>query len=147
MAKSIENYKNELLAYFNYNWDKVVDAYIETLSVESEVKVDTDFLKDDGKRYCFFGNGCGIAFPKYDARGGKGKKIEAAFSHLYNDELQRKFINGFTPLERSYYNEKGAPLTAIWAQDLHLNVVLNKILCDYMTMQGVKNAYVKSYVD
>lgn len=138
---------DELLEYMKDNSEKVMKRFTDALGLQSVVRIDTSFSKDDGKRYPFFGFGCGFAWLKYDKRSKRMKDIDDAYSevhHRFNDWFIDKWFS------KDYQSEMiriGAPLQAIMAQDVEINSRIMQLVVDFADTKGVKGAWVQSRLD
>ncbi len=138
---------DELLQYMQDNSEKVMKRFTDALGLESVVMVDTNFMKDDGKRYPFFGFGCGFAWLKYDKRSKTMKSIDDAYGqihHRFNDWFIDKW---FSKDYQGEMSKLGSPLRAIMAQDVEINCKIMQLVVDFAESKGVKGAWVQSRLD
>jgi len=146
--KSTKSLEERLLDYLKDNSERVFKIFMDALGMQSVVQVDTSILPDDGKRYLFFGFGCGFAWLKYDKRSGMAKLVDSAFSKV-RWQFQEWFIDKYFSKEvQATMNKLGSPLQAIMAQDIGINQRIIDIVVDFARNEcKVKNIYSMSRLD
>lgn len=138
--------KDEFISYMKEQMPKIVEAAKESMQIKSVVKNDTNFVKDDGKRYLFVGFGCAFVWIEYDKRNKKAKEI-----YEYGNTLQGSFTSLFESYfdkeTLEYYNKMGCPLGALFRQDEGIQNAYYHFVAEFMKMNGCKRAYVMSRLD
>ena len=96
-----------------------------------------------GKRYKFFGSGCGWAWVKYDKRNKKLGEILDKYDDIYRHGYFEKFANEY--IKKFKEREMGAVLS----QDIDIQCIIKQAALDFAESIGinVKGAYVNSRLD
>lgn len=96
-----------------------------------------------GKRYKFFGSGCGWAWVKYDKRNKKLGEILDKYDDIYRHGYFEKFANEY--IKKFKEREMGAVLS----QDIDIQCIIKQAALDFAEKIGinVKGAYVNSRLD
>ena len=96
-----------------------------------------------GKRYKFFGSGCGWAWVKYDKRNKKLGEILDKYDDIYRKGFFEKFANEY--IKKFKEREMGAVLS----QDIDIQCIIKQAALDFAESIGinVKGAYVNSRLD
>ena len=126
--------------------EKLLDTLKKEFGIVSVVKNDTNFVKDDGKRYLFLGGGCGFSYIEFDKRNKLGEIILKEFKTLRKD-FEKKLLS---KLEKDYLQKlekSGNPIQAHLFQNLSYNTSLNYIVANYMEEKGIKKVRVTSMLD
>ena len=116
---------------------KVVAMLKKALGIHSIVKNDTNFVKDDGKRYNFFGFGCGITYIEYDKRSKIAKTIDE-IEGKYRKTFNNKAIMEIPAQVRGQLHRMGSPIEAILYQDVEIQRVYYTGVMDFMEKHNVK---------
>ena len=100
-------------------------------------------LLPGGKRYKFFGSGCGFAWVKYDKRNKKLGEILDKYIEIYRKGYFEKFANEYI----KKYKER--ELGAVLSQDIDIQCIIKQAALDFAESIGIntKGAYVNSRLD
>lgn len=139
--------ENEFITYIKNNMYKVVEACNDERKEESVIMNDTKYVKDDGKRYLFFGGGCGIVWFKFDKRNKIAAKINDLNLKHRLTTFTRFFENHFSADELEYHNKVGFPIGAMFQQSLQTKLAYYDIVQEFMMSKGVKNVRVEYRYD
>jgi hypothetical protein len=125
-VKSERKIRNKYIADFEKSYNEVVDmvhkGLCESMKYESVIMNDTEFVKDDGKRYLFVGVGCGFAWLDYDKRQKKVCEFEEHIKTAYRDRVIADVCKKFPKKVLDYYMNAGCPLQAVLSQDENVKV-------------------------
>lgn len=84
-----------------------------------------------GKRYKFFGGGCGFAWLKYDKRNKKIGEIEDKYEEIYRDKYFEKYANEYI----KKYGERD--MGGVLSQDLNIQYTIKYAIVDFMKKIGM----------
>lgn len=84
-----------------------------------------------GKRYKFFGGGCGFAWLKYDKRNKKIGEIEDKYEEIYRDKYFEKFAKEYI----KKYGERD--MGGVLSQDLNIQYTIKYAIVDFMKKIGM----------
>lgn len=145
--KNKVNINKDLLKFLKNNAERAFKNMKSSLGQESIIK-DDPMAHQSGKRYCFFGSGCGFAWLEYDKRNKVITKIVETANKL-KDEFDKYILSKFfTTKDLEYYKSKGWPLQAMQAQDMNYNTVFWSIVKDYIESKKINSkCYVKTRLD
>ena len=137
--KLSENEK--FMNYMKENIHVIVDKINEFLK-HKEVLYD----EITGKKYAFFGFGCGFVWFEYDKRSKKTKYYEDLF---YNNlkTIKKLILKQFDNKTLKEYEKLGFPLSAFVEQDEQTKLELYYLVREYMIQNGCKNVSVLSRPD
>ena len=124
----------------------IANSLKSAMKYESVVMNDTDFVKDDGKRYFVCGLGCAIVWLKYDGRSKKAKEINELVYEMKRAILPA-VLNEFPLDVRQRYEMLGCPIEALYSQDLSAQLAFYYAVCDFAKQEGVKNISVQYRYD
>lgn len=158
---SIEEASNLIQKYDNSNYIKKEklsenEKFMNYMKENIHVIVDkiNEFLKHHeilndeikGKKYHFFGFGCGFVWFEYDKRSKKTKYYEDMF---YNNlkTIKRLILKQFDNKTLKEYEKLGFPLSAFVEQDELTKLELYYLVREYMIQNGCKNVRVLSRPD
>lgn len=141
--------EQEFLEYMTDKMQSVISTAKKALEIKSVVEDDPTIFTDEKKRqkYMFFGFGCGITIIDFDKRSKVGKQIKELSAKHQMTTFMSLFLNAFTKKEQDYFASVGAPLTAIYAQDIAINNTYDSAVAQFMRNKGVKNVIVRNYYD
>lgn len=141
--------EQEFLEYMTDKMQSVISTAKKALEIKSVVEDDPTIFTDEKKRqkYMFFGFGCGITIIDIDKRSKVGKQIKELSAKHQMTTFMSLFLNAFTKKEQDYFASVGAPLTAIYAQDIAINNTYDSAVAQFMRNKGVKNVIVRNYYD
>lgn len=142
-AKSI---KEQLLDFMKEKFDSIKLECAESLKCESELIDDPEFGGTGNIVGRFVGVGCGFTYLTYDKRSNKAKAIDEASREIHYNEVEKMWIDTFTPQQKAYYNKIGCPLEAIWSQDQGMQISYYSKVVEFANSIGVKMSY-KSFLD
>lgn len=125
---------------------KVLDMLKKALGIHSIVKNDTNFVADDGKRYNFFGFGCGITYIEYDKRSKLAKTIDE-IEGKYRKVFNNKVIMQIPAKIRGQLHRMGSPIEAILYQDVEIQRVYYTGVMDFMEKHNIKNLRLVNRLD
>ena len=143
-TKSPTSIKDELLKYITDNFKEISKDVTETLKARSIISVEGG---GDKRNFHFVGFGCGFVWLEYDKRSKLGKEIEKAAKELHRKEVLQLFLKGFTKKERTYYDNIGCPLEAIWQQDMNIKESYYYLVSKFGLEKGVKKMSYNSRLD
>ncbi len=124
---------------------KLTDCLIAQMGIQSIVMTDTSLLPDDGKRFLFFGGGCGFSYIRYDKRSKKaGAIIDEAKALKQTVDAKVRENLGKNVLD--YLIKAGNPCQAHQFQNLAYADCFNSIITGYLNEQGIK-CYIDSRLD
>lgn len=141
-----DSLETEFVKYVDSRMGEVVEIAKVALGIESVIMNDTKFVKDDGKRFYFYGFGCAIVYIKYDGRSKLAAKIDEMRKNNYKHFVD-KYHSFFDKKTIEEYKKKGFPVGGLFNQDERVQITFNHIVLDFMKQNGVKNAYVHSHLD
>lgn len=112
---------NILIAAYRERYKEIVAKVKETLvkdtlKCQSVVMNDTNYVKDDGKRYRFVGTGCAFVWMEYDKRSKIRKEYDEFCSKNHRNVIQSVLNELPADLKREY-EQTGCPLGAVLWQD------------------------------
>jgi len=141
--------EQEFIDYMTDKMQGVISTAKKALQIKSIVEDDPNIFTDEKKRqkYAFFGFGCGITIIDFDKRSKVGKQIKELSAKHQMTTFMNLFLNAFTKKEQNYFASVGAPLTAIYAQDIAINNTYDSAVAQFMRNKGVKNVIVRNYYD
>lgn len=141
--------EQEFIDYMTDKMQGVISTAKKALQIKSIVEDDPNIFTDKKKRqkYAFFGFGCGITIIDFDKRSKVGKQIKELSAKHQMTTFMNLFLNAFTKKEQNYFASVGAPLTAIYAQDIAINNTYDSAVAQFMRNKGVKNVIVRNYYD
>jgi len=145
--KANKGIESEFMQYMKDNLDKFVDTfYTEVYKVKSVIGNDTKLVKDDGKRYVFFGYGCAQVWMIYNKNSKKASEINSIANKndtkvrdMVAKKLGTELINKLTKM--------GAGFGAIWMQDLSMQFCYWHLVADFCRQNGIKNVNVSYRMD
>lgn len=92
-----------------------------------------------GKRYKFFGGGCGFAWLKYDKRNKKIGEIESKYEEIYRDKYFEKYAKEYI----KKYGERD--MGGVLSQDLNIQYTIQYAIVDFMKKIGMNVDNVSVY--
>ncbi len=126
--------------------DKLIKTLIGEFNIKSIVKNDTNFVKDDGKRFVFLGGGCGFSHIVYDKRNkNTGVIIERAYK--LKKKVEQAVITKIGKETIDYLESVGNPIQAHMLQNLQYNNTYNYIIIWYLESKGIKNVSTRTHYD
>ena len=139
---SINSIKKDIMQNLKPKLDNAMKKAFGLQSVVGDADLEGN-LVPGGKRYKFFGSGCGIAWVKYDKRNKKLGEVIDKYEEIYRKEFFEKFANEYI----KKYHEK--ELGAVLSQDIHIQCIINQAALDFAESIGIntKGAYVVSHLD
>jgi hypothetical protein len=137
----------EFIKYITDNMYKVVEACNDEKQIKSVVKNDTKYMKDNGKRYAFFGGGCGIVWLKYDKRCKLAKEIDELDNKHYLKTFTSIFESHFSKDVVKYHDSVGFPIGAMFQQSLQTKLAYYDIVRSFMLLKGVKKVSIEYRYD
>lgn len=143
-----QSLESEFKDYMVKNMDIVAKETEKTLGIESVVMNDTSMVKDDGKRYRFFGFGCAFVWIEFDKRSKKAKQIDEMGRKLHlSDTFTKAYLSHFPKKMIDYYQSIGSPLLALYSQDISIQQAYYANVLKFMQSKGVKKAWVNYRYD
>lgn len=139
VSKEPKSVEATLKAFITDNFSKIMEACSETLQQKSIIAPDTNYMKDNGKRYAFFGMGCAFVWIDFDKRSKRGVAIYDTARGLYHTFVKELFVKQFSKDVIKEYEAIGAPLQAIFSQDVNIQLAYYHLIATYMRDLGVKN--------
>lgn len=142
-AKSLDSkIKEDIMTNLKPKLDKQMAKAFGLQSVVGDADLEGNLIPG-GKRYKFFGSGCGWAWVKYDKRNKKLGEILAKYDDIYRHEYFEKFANEY--IKKFKEREMGAVLS----QDIDIQCIIKQAALDFAESIGinVKGAYVNSRLD
>ena len=141
-GKSLDSkIKEDIMSNLKPKLDKQM---AKAFGLQSVVDADLEGnLIPGGKRYKFFGSGCGWAWVKYDKRNKKLGEILDKYDDIYRHGYFEKFANEY--IKKFKEREMGAVLS----QDIDIQCIIKQAALDFAESIGinVKGAYVNSRLD
>lgn len=137
--------KESFVRYFKDNIDVFTKEF---KNIAKQVSIIEDDVNPLGKKYLFFGGGCGFAHIKYDKRNKKMNSIVNISGECF-DDCCKAFINSFDKETQRYFESTGNPLGAIFYQDMQMQISFKHLVLNYAKECGVdtKNMYIHSWLD
>ena len=145
-AKSKQSLESKIGDDIMNNLKPKLDAAMKKAFGLQSVVGDADLegnLIPGGKRYKFFGSGCGWAWVKYDKR---NKKLGEVLDK-YDDIYRKGFFEEFAKEYIKKYKER--ELGAVLSQDIDIQCIIKQAALDFAEKIGIntKGAYVNSRLD
>ena len=113
------------------NLNLLIKTLIGEFDIKSIVMNDTNFIKDDGKRYVMLGCGCGFSFIKFDGRSKKTKEI-VDLSRIIKKSVENKIVEKIGKETINYLVSIGNPIYAHFMQNLIYNSKYNSIVVKFI---------------
>jgi len=143
----------DLYNYYEKRIDEIIKVLNEQLNIKSTIEL--NFGTEGKHEYNFVGSGCGFAWIDYDKR---NKRVKEYFARNENNESVAQLViqkikylilnKKFDYKTRNEYQKLGIPLEATLAQNMEVQIILCKILVDYLQEKyKIKNIQVKSRLD
>lgn len=142
-AKSLDSkIKEDIMNNLKPKLDKQMAKAFGLQSVVGDADLEGNLIPG-GKRYKFFGSGCGWAWVKYDKRNKKLGEILDKYDDIYRHGYFEKFANEY--IKKFKEREMGAVLS----QDIDIKCIIKQAALDFAESIGinVKGAYVNSRLD
>jgi hypothetical protein len=142
-AKSLDSkIKEDIMNNLKPKLDKQMAKAFGLQSVVGDADLEGNLIPG-GKRYKFFGSGCGWAWVKYDKRNKKLGEILEKYDDIYRHGYFEKFANEYI----KKYKER--ELGAVLSQDIDIQCIIKQAALDFAESIGinVKGAYVNSRLD
>lgn len=141
--------EQEFVSYIESKMPSIIAECRNELGIKSIVEDDPKFFPNpkDRKQYAFFGCGCGISIINYDKRSKVGKQIMEYSSKHHYTTFYDMFAKGFTQKEIAYYKSVGFPLSAMFAQNIHIGARYTQLVATFMESKGVKKVFVRTFDD
>lgn len=142
-AKSLDSkIKEDIMNNLKPKLDKQMAKAFGLQSVVGDADLEGNLIPG-GKRYKFFGSGCGWAWVKYDKRNKKLGEILDKYDDIYRHGYFEKFANEY--IKKFKEREMGAVLS----QDIDIQCIIKQAALDFAESIGinVKGAYVNSRLD
>lgn len=140
--------EEEFLEYMDKAMEEIIATAKSAINIKSIVEDDPTITpKNKRKQYAFIGFGCGFTLIDFDKRSKVGKSIiELSNKHRRTTFLNR-FLNAFTAQEKRYLDSIGCPLTALYSQDVNINLTYQQNIVTFMREKGVKNVITRTFDD
>jgi len=138
-AKVNNSLEKEFVEYMKANMNKFTDSFNEeVLNVKAVIMNDTNYVKDDGKRFLMLGFGCAFVWLKFDKRSKLAQKIHdiAKKKGDYIRDLVKKEL-GKDVIK--YLDKVGNPFDALWFQNVSLKLTYWHLVAKFCESKGVKN--------
>ena len=116
--------------YLKPKLDKKMEEAFGMQSVVGDADLEGN-LVPGGKRYKFFGGGCGFAWLKYDKRNKKIGEIEDKYEEIYRDKYFEKFAKEYI----KKYGERD--MGGVLSQDLNIQYTIKYAIVDFMKKIGM----------
>lgn len=142
-GKSLDSkIKEDIMNNLKPKLDKQMAKAFGLQSVVGDADLEGNLIPG-GKRYKFFGSGCGWAWVKYDKRNKKLGEILDKYDDIYRHGYFEKFANEY--IKKFKEREMGAVLS----QDIDIQCIIKQAALDFAESIGinVKGAYVNSRLD
>ena len=142
-GKSLDSkIKEDIMSNLKPKLDKQMSKAFGLQSVVGDADLEGNLIPG-GKRYKFFGSGCGWAWVKYDKRNKKLGEILDKYDDIYRHGYFEKFANEY--IKKFKEREMGAVLS----QDIDIQCIIKQAALDFAESIGinVKGAYVNSRLD
>lgn len=142
-AKSLDSkIKEDIMNNLKPKLDKQMAKAFGLQSVVGDADLEGNLIPG-GKRYKFFGSGCGWAWVKYDKRNKKLGEVLDKYDEIYRKGFFEKFANEYI----KKYKER--ELGAVLSQDIDIQCIIKQAALDYAESIGIntKGAYVNSRLD
>lgn len=142
-GKSLDSkIKEDIMNNLKPKLDKQMAKAFGLQSVVGDADIEGNLIPG-GKRYKFFGSGCGWAWVKYDKRNKKLGEILDKYDDIYRHGYFEKFANEY--IKKFKEREMGAVLS----QDIDIQCIIKQAALDFAESIGinVKGAYVNSRLD
>ena len=123
--------KKNLIQFMIEHIDELKKSILGEMDIKSIVMNDTNFVKDDGKRYTFLGGGCGFSWIKVDKRNKLAVRIIEESESIKKD-IEKKMV---ASIDKSYLKKLEACGNSIYAhffQNLEYKSKYNAIVVRYM---------------
>lgn len=141
-ALSVNSIKKDIIQNLKPKLDKQMAKAFGMQSVVGDADLEGNLIPG-GKRYKFFGSGCGWAWVKYDKRNKKLGEVLDKYDEVYRKGFFEKFANEYI----KKYKER--ELGAVLSQDIDIQCIIKQAALDYAESIGIntKGAYVNSRLD
>lgn len=142
-GKSLDSkIKEDIMNNLKPKLDKQMAKAFGLQSVVGDADLEGNLIPG-GKRYKFFGSGCGWAWVKYDKRNKKLGEILDKYDDIYRHGYFEKFANEY--IKKFKEREMGAVLS----QDIDIQCIIKQAALDFAESIGIntKGAYVNSRLD
>lgn len=141
-ALSTNSIKKDIINNLKPKLDKQMEKAFGMQSVVGDADLEGNLIPG-GKRYKFFGSGCGWAWVKYDKRNKKLGEVLDKYDEVYRKGFFEKFANEYI----KKYKER--ELGAVLSQDIDIQCIIKQAALDYAESIGIntKGAYVNSRLD
>lgn len=142
-GKSLDSkIKEDIMNNLKPKLDKQMAKAFGLQSVVGDADLEGNLIPG-GKRYKFFGSGCGWAWVKYDKRNKKLGEILDKYDDIYRHGYFEKFANEY--IKKFKEREMGAVLS----QDIDIQCIIKQAALDFAEKIGIntKGAYVNSRLD
>lgn len=139
---STNSIKKDIIQNLKPKLDKQMEKAFGMQSVVGDADLEGNLIPG-GKRYKFFGSGCGWAWVKYDKRNKKLGEVLDKYDEIYRKGFFEKFANEYI----KKYKER--ELGAVLSQDIDIQCIIKQAALDYAESIGIntKGAYVNSRLD
>ena len=142
-GKSLDSkIKEDIMNNLKPKLDKQMAKAFGLQSVVGDADLEGNLIPG-GKRYKFFGSGCGFAWVKYDKRNKKLGEVIDKYIEIYRKGYFEKFANEYI----KKYKEK--ELGGVLSQDIDIQCIIKQAALDFAESIGIntKGAYVSSRLD
>lgn len=141
-ALTTNSIKKDIIQNLKPKLDKQMEKAFGMQSVVGDADLEGNLIPG-GKRYKFFGSGCGWAWVKYDKRNKKLGEVLDKYDDVYRKVFFEKFANEYI----KKYKER--ELGAVLSQDIDIQCIIKQAALDYAESIGIntKGAYVNSRLD
>lgn len=141
-ALTTNSIKKDIIQNLKPKLDKQMEKAFGMQSVVGDADLEGNLIPG-GKRYKFFGSGCGWAWVKYDKRNKKLGEVLDKYDEVYRKGFFEKFANEYI----KKYKER--ELGAVLSQDIDIQCIIKQAALDYAESIGIntKGAYVNSRLD
>ena len=139
---SVNSIKKDIMQNLKPKLDKKMEDAFGIKSMVGDADLNGNLIPG-GRRYKFFGSGCGFAWVKYDRRNKKLGEVIDQYLNIYRKDYFEKFADEY--IEK--YNED--QLGAVLSQDIEIQSTIKQAALDYAKSIGIntKGAYVQSRLD
>lgn len=143
----------DVYSHLLYSTLEIMEVIKSELDMESTVVLDytdVDTAADVRKTFSFFGSGCGFAWIEYDKRNRIAKELMANREWRKGIEKYKRFLlkYEFTPEQKVFYRQSGAPLEATLSQNMVINTkILECVVAHFKTKYKISKMWVKSRID
>lgn len=139
---STNSIKKDIIQNLKPKLDKQMAKAFGMQSVVGDADLEGNLIPG-GKRYKFFGSGCGWAWVKYDKRNKKLGEVLDKYDEIYRKGFFEKFANEYI----KKYKER--ELGAVLSQDIDIQCIIKQAALDFAESIGIntKGAYVNSRLD